>query len=137
MYRNQKGFSVVELIMIIVVISFLGMAGWLTYGSSRSDTDNNVAENAIKLDQPERLNIELRTTEDIKKLPTYTPDSFKVYLKNLLSQPNPCEAVYSIYAISDDRINGGVAIEGESCGSGAPLRWVQLPSGEWTEESVQ
>lgn len=39
MKSNQKGFSVVEILIVIVVVGLLGAAGWLVYDRQKSKTD--------------------------------------------------------------------------------------------------
>lgn len=41
MKAHQKGFSVVELLVVVVVVGLLGAVGWLVYDRQKSKTDNN------------------------------------------------------------------------------------------------
>ncbi|MGB4758562.1 MAG: prepilin-type N-terminal cleavage/methylation domain-containing protein [Candidatus Saccharimonadales bacterium] len=43
MKANQKGFTVVEILIVIVVLALIGAAVWLVYDRQKSDTDNNTA----------------------------------------------------------------------------------------------
>lgn len=40
MKHNEKGFSVVEILIVIVVVGLLGAVGWLVYDRQNSKTDN-------------------------------------------------------------------------------------------------
>jgi prepilin-type N-terminal cleavage/methylation domain-containing protein len=40
MKANQKGFSVVEILIVIVVVGLLGTVGWLVYDRQKNNTDN-------------------------------------------------------------------------------------------------
>ena len=40
MKANQKGFSVVEIFIVIVVVGLIGTVGWLVYDRQKSKTDN-------------------------------------------------------------------------------------------------
>lgn len=40
MKANQKGFSVVEILIVIAVVGILGTVGWLVYDRQKSKTDN-------------------------------------------------------------------------------------------------
>lgn len=40
MKDNQKGFSVVEILIVIVVVGLLGTVGWLVYDRQKGKTDN-------------------------------------------------------------------------------------------------
>lgn len=41
---NQKGFGVVEILIVIVVVGILGTVGWLMYGRQKSKTDEKQAD---------------------------------------------------------------------------------------------
>lgn len=43
MKANQKGFSVVEILIVIVVVGLLGAVGWLVYDRQHSKTDDKQA----------------------------------------------------------------------------------------------
>lgn len=40
MKTNQKGFSVVEILIVIVVVGLIGTVGWFVYGSQKNRTSN-------------------------------------------------------------------------------------------------
>lgn len=40
MKANQKGFSVVEILIVIVIVGLLGAVGWLAYDRQKSKTDD-------------------------------------------------------------------------------------------------
>lgn len=40
--KNQKGFSIVELLIVIVIVGLLGAVGWLVYDRQKNNTANNV-----------------------------------------------------------------------------------------------
>ena len=41
MKKNEKGFSVVEILIIVVIVGLLGAVGWLVYDRQKSKTDNS------------------------------------------------------------------------------------------------
>jgi Tfp pilus assembly protein PilE len=43
MKANQKGFSVVEILIVVVVVGFIGAVGWLVYDRQKSKTNDNQA----------------------------------------------------------------------------------------------
>lgn len=43
MKSNQKGFSVVELLIIVVIVGLIGAVGWLVYDRQKNKTDNQQA----------------------------------------------------------------------------------------------
>ena len=43
MKANQKGFSVVEILIVIVVVGLLAVAGWLVYDRQKNRTDDKAA----------------------------------------------------------------------------------------------
>jgi Tfp pilus assembly protein PilE len=148
---RQKGFTLVEGLLIVLIFSVVGFAGYTIWSNQRNvnstetmpansnndeteENDNSVYEVSID---------DLTKVSDIDKLPDFTPESFVSYFSVVLERNEnsnkDCTASYSIYTISSDSINGGVVPveEGDTfCGSGAPLRWVNY-DGTWKEESVQ
>jgi prepilin-type N-terminal cleavage/methylation domain-containing protein len=44
---NQKGFSVVEILVVIVVVGLLGAVGWLVHDRQKSKTDNRQASTTV------------------------------------------------------------------------------------------
>jgi type II secretory pathway pseudopilin PulG len=59
MKTNQKGFSVVEILIIMVVVGLLGAVGWLVY-----DRQNNKADNKTTSEQKQETHKE-ETTPDL------------------------------------------------------------------------
>lgn len=53
---NQKGFSIVEILVVIVVVGLLGTVGWLVYDRQKSKTDNKdtSAQTSQQQDKQER-----------------------------------------------------------------------------------
>lgn len=67
MKSNQKGFSVVELLIVIVIIGLVGTVGWLVYDRQKSKSDDKVTTTqASQQDQKE----ETPKKEEVKQ-PTY------------------------------------------------------------------
>ena len=93
------------------------------------------------------VDIKMQSSADIDRLPSYTPASFKSYIKHLLANNvggqgmfNCGTAVvqYQISKISEVNIVGGtvpVNEKGETCAGGAPAIWVLTPSGTWDQET--
>ncbi|MEX2014658.1 MAG: prepilin-type N-terminal cleavage/methylation domain-containing protein [Candidatus Saccharimonadales bacterium] len=63
MKNNQKGFSVVEILIVIVVVGLLGAAGWLVYVRQKIKTDAN--DNSIS-----------EQTQTVETAMTYTNKEF-------------------------------------------------------------
>ncbi len=110
----EKGFALVEVLLIVLVVSVIGFGGYYVYTQNTKDKDIETASQSqnsldngsgsvsdeqmpieteqspvLKSDEviyPEE-GISLVTTEDLDKLPGNTPESFKTYLAdNYLKQ---------------------------------------------------
>lgn len=162
----KKGFSVVEILIVIVVIGLLAAAGWLVYDRQKSKTESKEAtttqvnqESAVQTNSENEtatkkidtiihdVDITMQTATDINKLPEYTPASFREYMLGVLKDNkffnNGAEGVdtiteYSISKISQANIVGGrYPVDKNGVGySGAPAIWVLTPTGEWDQESL-
>jgi type II secretory pathway pseudopilin PulG len=151
---KQKGFTLVEGLLIVLIISVVGFAGYTVWNNQQDDKNVNSTEimpaNSTDDGTEEydtsvyEVNIgDLTKVSNIDKLPDFTPESFVSFFTDILEENEnsnkDCTASYSIYTISSNSISGGVVPveEGDTfCGSGAPLRWVNK-DGTWKEESVQ
>ena len=65
MKRNEKGFSVVEIIIVIVVVGQLGAVGWLVYDRQKTKTDNK--DTTIQTSQQEDKKEEIKDTEKVEQ----------------------------------------------------------------------
>lgn len=148
MKANQKGFSVVEILIVIVVVGLLGTVGWLVYGRQKGMSDdkatNTQASQQEQKDTPKQetkdsgttatkfdatvheVDIRMQAETDTSRLPDYTPSSFKAYMLNLLknnkSYDNSEATVtpqYVISKISQVNISGGQAPV-DKAGNGYP-----------------
>jgi prepilin-type N-terminal cleavage/methylation domain-containing protein len=54
MKANQKGFSVVEILIVIVVVGLLGVSGWLVYDRQKDKTADKEAASTQKTQQTNR-----------------------------------------------------------------------------------
>jgi len=83
MNNNQRGFGIVEGLLIIVVVGLIGLAGWVFV--QRQDDKNNspgqLTEQAQPQDQPPQVN----NSEDLEKAENYLND------KDIDSQLNTTE----------------------------------------------
>jgi prepilin-type N-terminal cleavage/methylation domain-containing protein len=66
MKANHKGFSLVEILIVIVVIGLLGAAGWFIY--DRQNTNNTEQSNSQQGNQPQ--NSTANESEDAEKKPS-------------------------------------------------------------------
>lgn len=156
---NQKGFGLVEVSLIFVIIALIGGLGFYVYnargtaGNNDSSTTTPYDKKTTKKDIPApkqevdttitNVNIQINSKSDINNLPTTTPASFKAYITNELNTDKPdtdgCLVAYSITKISQVNIKGGqfrVSSSGnasdQNCMTGgAPNLWVLTPSGNW------
>lgn len=163
--RKQGGFSLVEVLLIILALGFVVFAGYAIWNNQQGkekdsasipeNSNDNKSEPVSSITETDgsanddtsanpKLNLEdLSKSSDISKLPDYTPDSFRAYFLDILQEnensTKDCTFSYSIYYIDSDSVRGGVVpVEknGAFCGSGAPLRWVNS-GGTWIDEPVQ
>lgn len=163
MHKDQKGFGVIEILVVIVVVGLIGAAGWVAYDRQSYTGTNNHQSKQANVGQSEGstedtnanvdtsihdVDIKMQTPEDISKLPDYAPDSFKAYMLNILSDNsfylNNVDGVdtitqYQISKISQVNIVGGlvpVDKDGDGHPGGAPAIWVLAPSGNWDREKL-
>ena len=161
--NNNKGFTLVEVLLLIVVLILVGGLGYLGYKQvnkkSKTSTTTTTQKSAVqntkanattttKLDTTvHEVDIKLQTEADISKLPDYTPSSFKAYMLDLLKNWKPftnsegvVETVqYSVSKISQVNISGGmvpVDKAGNGYPGGAPAIWVLTPAGTWDKEGL-
>lgn len=163
--NTQKGFSLVEGLLIILILAVVGFGGWYVWDSNNDEqTAVDNYQKSANIDQSNtepapnqktenqdvttvhQVNIDgLSTENDLSKLPDYTPDSFVDYFSAILKEnensSGTCSVnTYEIYTISSDRITGGVKPtengDASKC-SGAPISWALGSDGVWSEESIQ
>lgn len=63
MKSNQKGFSVVEILIVIVVVGLFGAVGWLVYDRQKSKTDNKEAASQTSPQQKQEAPKEVKQSE--------------------------------------------------------------------------
>lgn len=161
MKANEKGFSVVEILIVIVVVGLLGVVGWRVWyaqhkaSESQQSTVNTgqIAEKTtdIKSDSPRAgdtlqrgeikkiAEIQLKVASDVDKLPSYTPESFKSYMRqNLANQDtHGCGNEASVSIISLTALAGGAgssaynSADGTCQGDGAGVVWYLDASEKW------
>lgn len=56
---NQKGFSVVEILIVVVIVGLLGIVGWLVYDRQKSKTDDKSATQISQQAQQETKIVDL------------------------------------------------------------------------------
>ena len=61
MKANQKGFSGVEILIVIVVVGLLGAVGWLVYDRQNNKADNN---EAVSTQETQQTNENADSTKD-------------------------------------------------------------------------
>lgn len=133
MSLDHKGFTAIEIIVVIVVVAMLGLAVWVLWQNQQSTpgemSTSQPEENSLPqqgtgntdvttLEKGEIIEIsdgpiELTESEDVDRLPAKTPESFKQALaqklKNNKPNENNCVTVYTVTKISTVNIAGGVA----------------------------
>lgn len=151
---HQKGFSLVEGLLIVVLIGLIAGVGFYVYrqsqdnNSSKSDTPRTAQEdsqkknpNITELDPA----IELTKPSDVEKLPDSTPDSFIAYLEKELSKPpeDGCIEMISISKVSELNLSGSVGSANaetlepsEGCFGGASATWY-LQGDKWQLLAMQ
>lgn len=105
MKANEKGFSVVEILIVIVVVGLLGAVGWLVYGKQKSQQDSNKTEAT----QPTATE---RTDESQQKL--QIPEGFAEYRSDELGLRfiypkewgNPETSNYAYTSLETDKQKG-------------------------------
>jgi prepilin-type N-terminal cleavage/methylation domain-containing protein len=65
MKANQKGFSVVEILIVIVVVGLLGAVGWLVHDHQKSKTDDK--NSTTQISQQEQKLETAETPKDTRK----------------------------------------------------------------------
>ncbi|MBP7807267.1 prepilin-type N-terminal cleavage/methylation domain-containing protein [Candidatus Saccharibacteria bacterium] len=75
MKTNQNGFSVVEVIVVLVVVVLLGTVGWLVYDRQQSKNDNTAV--TTQTTQPATTNSDSETNKAEDKTATYTHSELK------------------------------------------------------------
>lgn len=166
MKTNQKGFSIVEILIVLVVVGLLGTVGWLVYDRQKDKTESKETTTQASQESTEQtdnendtatkkidttihdVDIKMQTASDISKLPEYTPASFKAYMLDILQKNKyyysnddgvDTIAQYQISKISQVNIVGGhvpVDKSGEGHPGGAPAIWVLTPAGTWDRETL-
>ncbi len=76
MRKNEKGFGVVEILLVIVVIGLLGLVGWMFF-SKQNDSKTNNNATTPKITSPKEAD---QTKPDVAKQQEVKPDTNANYL---------------------------------------------------------
>ena len=89
MKKNQKGFSVVEMLIVLVVVGLIGVAGWFVF-----ERQNNKTETATQQTQQNSAKDTPKTTEQEEQSQLVIPDGWVKYGNGILGfyYPNEWEA---------------------------------------------
>jgi prepilin-type N-terminal cleavage/methylation domain-containing protein len=82
MKSSQKGFSIVEILIVAVVVGLLGAVGWLVYDRQKSKTDDKSAIQTTQEQKKEFVQQEAKTADLYEgwKEVTFTPENIKIKL---------------------------------------------------------
>lgn len=70
-FKNQKGFSIVEVVLVIIVLAILVLVGWLFYKNT-----NQMNKSTDQTTQQSKNEVpEVKNTEDLKKTEDYLKQS--------------------------------------------------------------
>lgn len=69
MKANQKGFSVIEVLIVVVIVGLLGAVGWLVYDRQKNQTDNK--DTAAPTSEQANKQVNSPEGEDEAKQPSY------------------------------------------------------------------
>jgi len=160
---NNRGFSPLILLVVVVIIGAILGVGWYVYSTNnkQSDTTNERPAQTQQTEQSSQNNeitkdntivtlngneaILLFKPQDVNKLPSIAPDSFKQYMKTKLANQKPingCSVRYEIVKVSQVNISGGqigVGADGnenDTCGGGAAIFWY-IDGNTWKEYGTQ
>lgn len=149
MRKSEKGFSPLLVLVILLVIMGVGFVAYrIIDNKGDSNTDQSTSSQEISdTKEPNSaivdVDLELKSTEDIEKLPSTTPDSFKSFMRESLkvtSREHGCIRAYNISKVSKVNIEGGAfpvkaneGPDGEDCFGGVPALWVLAPNGTWEQ----
>lgn len=141
MKANQKGFSVVEILIVIVVVGLLGAVGWLVYDRQKNKTDNKEVTSTQETQQTTSNNSETATQEsDYKTLDgvKYTvPTDWKTAKGPF--QDSEVAAGSGQYLLSPDYKEAGggpLFIEAGAYIHFQKLEWVGIDSNTTPEQAV-
>ena len=109
MKNNQKGFSVVEILVVIVVVALLGFVGWRVYDNQQNNSDDNASSTTPAAEQSNDDNVEneestVSEPEDTSKNFTYSVPSG---WQNVNQWSEPYKTGTGNYLISPDYKEGG------------------------------
>lgn len=78
MKANQKGFSVVEILIVIVVVGLLGAVGWLVYDRQKSPKQSATSQNTSEQTDKIQATTNPSTDKETIKTTTITNKKFSV-----------------------------------------------------------
>ena len=126
---GQKGFTVLETVLILALIGVIGFVGWSAYQLNQEEEGSDeVAESEVNGDESDEVAtlqpgelleldspVKLSSSADVDNLPEETPESFKDYMRSEMSDfdttfeaPNPdvdCEQYLEVDLISSINVN--------------------------------
>ncbi len=156
MKKKQNGFSVIEVLLVLVIAGMIGFVGWYVWSRNNvSDTpptassrqQQQPSSNSIKVQD---VNVEILSGDDLSKLPENTPkgfvDAFREKIKGTVSPDSyGCTTLFRVDKISIINvkasygwveINNGIKVENSMiCGGGAYSIWA-FQNNKWKEVAV-
>lgn len=154
MKNNQKGFSILEIILIIVVFSLVAGIGWFVWQRQQSDDNVSTTQQSTETVTPTSrgyevtdINVDIVEVSDFDKLPTETPKGFVEALKEKFKKDNSdssreCSTVFTVEKISEINVkaskgwveikDGKIVKDSQVCGGGTYSIWA-FDNGQWIE----
>ncbi len=77
MKSNQKGFSVIEILLVIVVVGLIGTVGWLVYDRQNNNSDTTTEDTNTQVSQQEEVREAPEETESADPYEGWKSGSFK------------------------------------------------------------
>lgn len=120
MFKNQKGFTALEAILIIVIIAVVGFAGWYVYKANNKKDDNKTttSQQANNTDgskqEPAKENKKTLSIKEWGVQAQYASDQNLVYRIN--------EAGSAFFSSTELKAQGGAGCSEENGGGGAIQR---------------